>query len=85
MKLKKLIVLTTAAFSAVPAFADINVGIIASLTGPAAALGAETKKAIALFPVSVGGEKINFILLDDGTDPTNAVQKCTQTDFRRQG
>ncbi len=76
MKLKKLIVLTTAAFSAVPALADINVGIIASLTGPAAALGAETKKAIALFPASVGGEKINFILLDDGTDPTNAVKNA---------
>ena len=49
-------------------------GVIASLTGPAAALGAETKKAVALFPTTVGGEKINFIVLDDGTDPTNAVK-----------
>ena len=37
-------------------------------------LGAETKKAIALMPTMVGGEKINYILLDDGTDPTNAVK-----------
>nr|MBL8410841.1 ABC transporter substrate-binding protein [Dechloromonas sp.] len=74
MKLNKLFALTIAALAAAPAFADINVGVIASLTGPAAALGAETKKAIALFPTTVGGEKVNFILLDDGTDPTNAVK-----------
>jgi branched-chain amino acid transport system substrate-binding protein len=27
-----------------------------------------------MFPSTVGGEKVNFILLDDGTDPTNAVK-----------
>ena len=74
MKLKNLITLTAAAFAAAPTFADINIGIIASLTGPAAALGAETKKAIAMFPSTVGGEKVNFILLDDATDPTSAVK-----------
>ena len=74
MQLNKLFALTIAALAAAPAFADINVGVIASLTGPAAALGAETKKAIALFPATVGGEKVNYILLDDGTDPTNAVK-----------
>ncbi|MBL8471573.1 MAG: ABC transporter substrate-binding protein, partial [Rhodocyclaceae bacterium] len=60
--------------AAAPALADINVGVIASLTGPAAALGAETKKAVAMFPATVGSEKVNFILLDDGTDPTNATK-----------
>jgi len=74
MKSNKLFALSIAALAAAPALADINVGVIASLTGPAAALGAETKKAIALFPSTVGGEKVNFILLDDGTDPTNAVK-----------
>jgi branched-chain amino acid transport system substrate-binding protein len=76
MKLNKLFALPIVAMAAVPAIADINVGVIASLTGPAAALGAETKKAIALFPTTVGGEKVNFILLDDGTDPTNAVKNA---------
>ena len=74
MKLNNLIAAAIAAAATTPALADINVGVIASLTGPAAALGAETKKAIALFPATVGGEKVNFILLDDGTDPTNAVK-----------
>lgn len=74
MYLKKLIALSVAALAATPALADINVGVVASLTGPAAALGAETKKAVALLPTTVGGEKVNFIILDDGTDPTNAVK-----------
>lgn len=74
MKLKQLFALTITTLACVQAFADINVGVIASLTGPAAALGAETKKAVAMFPTTVGKEKINFILLDDGTDPTNAVK-----------
>ena len=74
MKTTKLLALSIAALAAAPALADINIGIIASLTGPAAALGAETKKAVALLPATVGGEKVNYILLDDGTDPTNAVK-----------
>ncbi|MBL8435720.1 MAG: ABC transporter substrate-binding protein, partial [Zoogloea sp.] len=74
MKLKNLFVITAAALAAAPALADINIGVVASLTGPAAALGAETRKAVSLFPTSVGGEKVNFILLDDATDPTAAVK-----------
>ncbi|MBX3670839.1 MAG: ABC transporter substrate-binding protein [Rhodocyclaceae bacterium] len=74
MTTKNLIAAAIAALAAAPALADINVGVIASLTGPAAALGAETKKAVAMFPTTVGSEKVNFILLDDGTDPTNATK-----------
>lgn len=62
------------ALSAGPALADINVGVVFSLTGPAASLGAETRKAIEFLPASLGDEKINYIVLDDATDPTNAVK-----------
>ncbi len=58
------------------ALADINVGVVFSLTGPAASLGAETKKAIELMPTTLGSEKINYIVLDDATDPTNAVKNA---------
>ncbi|AQR66571.1 branched-chain amino acid ABC transporter substrate-binding protein [Aquaspirillum sp. LM1] len=70
----RIVLPVVALMAATPALADITVGVIASLTGPAAALGAETKKAVALFPTSVGGEKVNFIVLDDATDPTSAVK-----------
>ncbi|MBS0553364.1 MAG: branched-chain amino acid ABC transporter substrate-binding protein, partial [Proteobacteria bacterium] len=48
----------TLALCATPALADINVGVVFSLTGPAASLGLETKKAVDLMPQSIGGEKI---------------------------
>ena len=62
------------------AHADINVGVIASLTGPAAALGAETRKAVALFPTSLGGEKLNFIVLDDG----KVIEQGTHSELMEQ-
>ena len=59
-----------------PAHADINVGVILSLTGPAASLGIPEKNALTLIPRQVGGEKINLLVLDDASDPTNAVQNA---------
>lgn len=46
MKSNKLLALILGALAAAPVLADINVGVIASLTGPAAALGAETKLSL---------------------------------------
>ena len=57
---------------ALPAWADINVGISVSATGPAASLGIPEKNTVALLPTSVAGEKINYIVLDDATNPTEA-------------
>ncbi len=57
-----------------PAYADITIGAILSLTGPAASLGIPEKNALTLIPRQVGGEKIHLIVLDDASDPTNAVQ-----------
>jgi len=54
------------------AHADINVGIILSTTGPAAALGIPERNTVALLPESIAGEKINYIVLDDATDAASA-------------
>ena len=62
-----------AAFSAA-AFADINVGVSVSATGAAASLGIPEKNTIALLPASIGGQKVNYIVLDDATDPTLATR-----------
>ena len=70
---KKLALAVLAAFSAT-AFADINVGVSVSATGPAASLGIPEKNTIALLPASIGGEKVNYIVLDDATDPTAATK-----------
>lgn len=76
LRIKTQIAALALALSAGPALADINVGVVFSLTGPAASLGAETKKAIEFMPATLGSEKINYIVLDDATDPTNAVKNA---------
>jgi branched-chain amino acid transport system substrate-binding protein len=55
------------------AAADINVGVTLSATGPAASLGIPEKNTFEMLPAMLGGEKINWIILDDGSDTTRAV------------
>jgi len=56
-----------------PALADINVGVTLSATGPAASLGIPEKNTIELMPATIGGQKVNWIVLDDASDTTKAV------------
>jgi branched-chain amino acid transport system substrate-binding protein len=58
------------------AWADINIGVSLCSTGPGAALGIPEKNAVALFPTTIGGEKVNYIVLDDGTDATTAAKNA---------
>ena len=73
---KSLITLAVAALAATSALADINIGISLSLTGPTSALGIPIKNAIAMWPTSIGGQKLNVIILDDATDPANATKNA---------
>src|SRR6185436_14171089 len=58
------------------ALADVNIGVTLSATGPAASLGIPEKNTFELLPTTIGGEKINWIVLDDGSDTTKAVQNA---------
>src|SRR5690349_2076580 len=73
MKLLKPIALTAMLLASALAQADINVGVTVSATGPAASLGIPEKNTIALMPKTIGGQKINYIVLDDASDTTAAV------------
>src|SRR6201996_3944879 len=55
------------------ALADIHVGVTVSATGPAASLGIPEKNTIALMPQTIAGQKVHYIVLDDGSDTTKAV------------
>ncbi|MET0733578.1 MAG: ABC transporter substrate-binding protein [Casimicrobiaceae bacterium] len=55
------------------AFADINVGVTLSATGPAASLGIPEKNTFEMLPKTIAGEKVNWIILDDASDTTKAV------------
>jgi branched-chain amino acid transport system substrate-binding protein len=56
--------------------ADITIGVSLPLTGPASGLGLPAQNGVKLWPTSIGGEKLNVIVLDDAGDPTKAVQNA---------
>ncbi len=68
---------TACSIAVVPAaLADINVGVTLSATGPAASLGIPEKNTFTLLPTTIAGEKVNWIVLDDASDTTKAVQNA---------
>ena len=73
MKIKNLLLLMGAALASTATLADINVGVTVSATGPAASLGIPEKNTIELMPHTIAGQKVNYIVLDDGSDTTKAV------------
>ncbi|MDW5442065.1 ABC transporter substrate-binding protein [Polaromonas sp. SM01] len=73
---KTIITAAVAMLAAGSALADISIGVSLPLTGPTSALGIPIKNAIAQWPTSIGGEKLNVIILDDATDPTNATKNA---------
>ncbi|MDM0032715.1 ABC transporter substrate-binding protein [Variovorax sp. J22P271] len=56
------------------AHADLTVGVVLPLTGPASGLGIPVKNQIALWPKSIAGENLKVVVLDDATDPTTGVK-----------
>jgi len=71
---RNLLAAAVCAALAAPALADINVGVVVSASGPAASLGIPEKNTFALMPTTIGGEKVNYLILDDETNPTTAVK-----------
>jgi len=70
---RTLAALAVSAFAAGAAYADITIGITLSATGPAASLGIPEKNTVEMLPKTIGGEKVNWIVLDDASDTTKAV------------
>ena len=56
------------------ALADITLGVVAPLTGPASGLGIPVGNQVKLWPKEIDGQKLNVIVMDDATDPTNGVK-----------
>ena len=73
---KTLVATAVTALVTGAANADITIGVSLPLTGPASGLGIPMKNQIALWPTTIGGEKLKVIILDDATDPTNGVKNA---------
>ncbi len=58
---------------AAPARAEIKIGAIISITGPTAAQGVGYKNAFDLLPTEIDGQKVTYLIRDDGADPTAAA------------
>lgn len=56
------------------ALADVTVGVSISSTGPSASLGIPQKQSLGLLPQQIAGETIRYVVLDDGSDPTQATK-----------
>ncbi|MEY4651564.1 MAG: hypothetical protein RI884_145 [Pseudomonadota bacterium] len=76
MKLKKISVAIGSLLIAGAALADITIGVTLPLTGPASGLGIPMNNQFKLWPATIAGEKIKLVILDDATDPTNAVKNA---------
>lgn len=53
--------------------AEIKIGAILSITGPTAAQGIGYKNAFELMPQEIAGQKVTYLIRDDGGDPAVAV------------
>ena len=56
------------------AVAQVKIGVSISLTGPAASLGIPARNTVTMLPTEIGGQKVDYIVLDDASDTTTAVQ-----------
>ncbi len=73
MLLKTLIATSLVALALTPVFAQVKVGVVTSSTGPTALVGIPQKNTIPLLPTRIGGLTIEYIALDDASDPTQTV------------
>ena len=74
---KRVLALATfAALASAGAHAQIKVGVSISTTGPAASLGIPEKNTVSLFPAEIAGQKVQYIVLDDASDATQAVKNA---------
>lgn len=59
--------------SSAQSLAPVKVGVVSSSTGPIALVGIPQKNSVPLLPTSVAGRTVQYIALDDGSDPTATV------------
>ncbi|PXW29413.1 ABC transporter substrate-binding protein [Paraburkholderia caballeronis] len=72
-RIRRLLALAGLASPAL-ALAQVKIGLVLSLTGPAASLGIPARETAAMLPAEIAGQKIQYIVLDDASDTTQAVQ-----------
>ncbi len=75
---KQTALMTALGLGCAAAMAQMKVGVIYSATGPTSFVGIPQKNSIALLPKKIGDLTVEYIGLDDASDPTQTV-----TDVRK--
>lgn len=73
MLLKPVIATSLALIAASSAYAQVKVGVVTSSTGPIALVGIPQKNSVPLLPKKAGNLTIEYISLDDASDPSKSV------------
>lgn len=78
---RKLLVMLTGLFMSVSmatsyAESPIKIGLTGTFTGPNASNGIPYRNASEIFPATLGGKPVQWIVLDDGGDATNAMKNA---------
>ena len=74
IRLASLIVASLIA--AMPAAAQVKIGLLVSATGPTAAIGVPQKNTGDLLPKRLGDLTVEYVQLEDGADSTRALQNA---------
>ncbi len=71
--LLRLTLALAACGAVVSAHAQLKIGVIASATGPTAAVGIPQRNSAALLPKKIGSLDVEYTVLDDASDSTQTV------------
>ncbi len=58
---------------AAPGYAQVKIGVVTSATGPTAMVGIPQKNTVPFLPRQIGDLSVEYISLDDASDPTQTV------------
>lgn len=68
--------IVAAGLSTAAAAQEIRIGLTGTFTGPNASVGIPYRNAAEIFPPTMGGVPVKWIVLDDGGDPTTALKNA---------
>src|SRR5690606_28061606 len=71
--LLKMLAVSAAMLAAGVVHAQVKIGVVTSATGPTALIGIPQKNTVALLPKKIGDLTVQYISLDDASDPTQSV------------
>lgn len=73
MKVKKIITASLVLMAAASVQAQVKIGVVTSSTGATALVGIPQKNTVDLLPKKAGNLTIEYVSLDDASDPTKSV------------